>query len=136
VSFYIAQVIFYLEKTLSRLDYRLYRFIVDGAGIRDLVIALVSLFIVIGLLRMRSWGRMLAIIASAALAVWWGGLYLLSLAIGIVPILPGGIWNSAQAFAVIVFEITIVWYLLRFKTREMFRAAQNQPIVAVNETEQ
>jgi cbb3-type cytochrome oxidase subunit 3 len=109
---------------------------VDAAGIRDLAIALVSLFIVIGLIKMRSWGRILAIIASAALAAWWGGLYILSLAIGIVPILPGGFWNSAQAFATIAFEISVVWYLFRFKTREMFRAAQNPPIVAEDEIEQ
>ena len=69
-SFYITKVIFYSEKTLVGLDHRFYRFILNGAGIRDLVIALLSLLIVIGLMGMRSWGRMLAIIVSSALAAW------------------------------------------------------------------
>ena len=71
-SFYVAKVVFYLERTLVRLDHRFYRLILNGAGIRDLVIALFSLFVVIGLMRMQSWGRILAIIVSGTLAAWGG----------------------------------------------------------------
>jgi hypothetical protein len=129
VSFYITKVVFYIEKTLVRLDHRFYRFILDGAGIRDLVIALFSLFVVIGLMRMQSWGRMLAIIVSGILAAWSGGFLLLDITMGFWTLLPGSLWANTQAVVILAFEICGVWYLLRSETREIFRAAQSPSIV-------
>jgi len=133
VSFYVAKVVFYLERTLVRLDHRFYRLILNGAGIRDLVIALFSLFVVVGLMRMQSWGRILAIIVSGTLAAWWGGFLLLGTTMGLWTLLPGSLWANTQVFAILVFEICAVWYLLRTETREIFRAAHCPPIVNANQ---
>jgi hypothetical protein len=96
---------------------------------RDLVIALFSLFVVIGLMRMRSWGRILAIFVSGTLAAWWGGFLLLDITMGLWTLLPGSFWANTQVVAILAFEICAVWYLLRSETREIFRAAQSPPIV-------
>jgi hypothetical protein len=133
VAFYVTKVIFYVERTLVRLDYRFYRFILDHAGIRDFVIAMLSLFIVIGLTGMRRWGRILAIIVSGALAIWWGGFYILDIAMGLWTLLPEGLWNNTEVIAVVVFEVTVVWYLSRSETRGMFRAPQNPPVAGAGE---
>jgi len=133
MSFFITKVIFYLEKTLVGLDHQFYRFILDGAGIRDAVIALLSLLIVIGLMKMRSWGRILAIIVSGVLALWGGALYLVYSTLGLWTLLPHGFWPITQAVASLTFETFAVWYLLRIETREIFRAPQCPPIVVADQ---
>ena len=130
VSFFITKVISYLEKTLVRLDHQFYRSILDGAGIRDAVIALLCLLIVIGLLKMRSWGQLLAIIVSGVLAVGAGAIYIVYWTLGLWTLFPHGFWATTQVVANLIFEIYTVWYLLRFESRENFRGAQSPPIVS------
>jgi hypothetical protein len=128
MSFYVAKIILYIETTLVRLDYRFYRSIVDSKGIRDLCIALLSVFIVIGLTGMRKWGRMLAIVVSGLLAVVSGGVYLLTLGMGFWTLLPTGFWSNAEVVASLLFEVYAVWYLLRVETREIFRVAESTSV--------
>jgi hypothetical protein len=133
VSAYTARVVFYLNDTLALLDHRFYRPILDGRGIRDLVIALLSLFVVIGLMGMRRWGRLLAIFVSAVLAVWGGGFYVLDIVMGFWTFVPNGFWANAEILARLGFEIFTVWYLLQPTTREVFRSVQAPQMMSTDE---
>jgi hypothetical protein len=126
LCFYVTWVVLTLSRVLVDLDLHLYRFILRPSRIPDLVFGLLSVFVVVGLTKMRPWGRMLAIILSAIATTSVISFYCVIVALRLWTLLPHSIWSNAKNVLFLTFGIYNVWYLLRPTARDAFRPATLQ----------
>jgi hypothetical protein len=107
-------------RLLIDVDLHVYRFIVNYR-IPDLVIALLSVVALVGLARMRTWGRYFAIGSSATIAATVLAVYAVILSYRLWTLLPRPHWVNARYVFFALFGIFNVWYLMRPSVRDAFR---------------
>ena len=116
----IADLDFY-TRAASLLDLHFFHYFAGPAKISELVIGVLSVFAVVGLQRMRRWGRWLAIVlagASVGYAIWF---YSAVLIFRMWTLVPHQLWPYVKNTMKLGFGIYIVWYLLLPEARHAFR---------------
>ena len=119
----IADLDFYTRRA-SRLNLHFFQFFGGPAKIADLIVGVLCVVAVVGLQRMRLWGRWLSIVlagASVAYAIWF---YLAVLIFRMWTLVPHHVWPYVKNSIKLGFGIYIVWYLLQPKARHAFRPLQ------------
>jgi hypothetical protein len=120
----IADLDFY-TRTASLLNLHFFHYFAGPVRISELVIGVLSVFAVVGLQRMRRWGRWLAIVlagTSVGYAIWF---YSVVLIFRMWTLVPHQLWPYVRNTMKLGFGIYIVWYLLLPEARHAFR--QRQP---------
>ena len=116
----LADLDFY-TRTASMLNLHLFHYFTRPAKISELVIGVLCAFAVVGLHRMRLWGRWLAIVlagASVGYAIWF---YSAVLIFRMWTLVPHKLWPYVKNTIELGFAIYIVWYLLLPEARHAFR---------------
>ena len=116
----IANLDFYIRNA-SRLDLHFFQFFAVTVEISELIVCVLGVFAVVGLQRMRPWGRWLAIalaVVGVASAIRF---YSAVLFFGLWTLVPHHVWPNVKSTIQLGFGIYIVWYLLQPKTRLAFR---------------
>jgi|ERR1700722_5092456 len=119
----IADLDFYTRAS-SMLNLHFFHYFSGRAKISELVIGVLYLFAVVGLQRMRLWGRWLAIVlagASVGYAIWF---YSAVLIFRMWTLVPHRLWPYVKHTIGLGFGIYIVWYLLLPEARHTFRPLQ------------
>jgi hypothetical protein len=115
----ITDLDFYTRRA-PRLHLHILSFFAVPTRILELIICLSCAFAVVGLQRMRPWGRWLAIVLAGiavASAIWF---YSAVLFFRMWTIVPHQVWPYIKSAVKLGFGIYIVWYLLQSKTRRAF----------------
>jgi hypothetical protein len=118
----ITDLDFYTRRA-SRLHLHFLPFFAVPTKILELIIGLSCAFAVVGLQRMRPWGRWLAIVLAGiavASAIWF---YSAVLFFRMWTIVPHQVWPYVRSVIKLGFGIYIIWYLFQFRTRHAFRPA-------------
>jgi hypothetical protein len=124
LSYFVSYIVLYSFRVLVDLDFRLYRFIFNPARIPGLIFLMLSMLAVIGLTQMREWGRVFAIISSGVMTSYVLGWYCVLIGLRLWTLLPHGVRSNIELILKLTFGIFVVWYLLRSKTRNSFRASE------------
>jgi hypothetical protein len=122
----IADLEFY-TRAASLLNLHFFHYFAGPAKISELVIGVLSVFAVVGLQRMRLWGRWLAIVlacASVGYAIWF---YSAVLIFRMWTLVPHQLWPYVRNAINLGFGIYIVWYLLQPNVRHVFRPLKSSP---------
>lgn len=116
----LADLDFY-TRTASRLNLHFFHYFAGPAKISELAIGVLCVLAVVGLQRMRRWGRWLAILlagASVGYAIWF---YSAVLIFRMWTLVPHKLWPYVKHMIELGFGIYIVWYLLQPEVRHAFR---------------
>ncbi len=97
-----------------------------------LIQGVLSVFAVVGLQRMRPWGRWLAIILAATIGVALIWFYSTVLIFGLWTLVPHHLWPYVSNAVKLGFGIYVVWYLFQPETRREFQSLRPR---SVKETE-
>jgi len=106
------------------LNLHFFHYFAGPAKISELVIVVLCVLAVVGLQRMRLWGRWLAIVlagASVGYAIWF---YSAVLIFRMWTLVPHKLWPYVKNMIELGFGIYIVWYLLLPEARHAFRPPQ------------
>lgn len=98
-----------------------FQFFAVTVKISELIVCVLGVFAVVGLQRMRPWGRWLAIalaVVGVASAIRF---YSAVLFFGLWTLVPHHVWPNVKSTIQLGFGIYIVWYLLQPKARLAFR---------------
>jgi len=128
LAYYVNLIVLLSLRLLGDLALHLYRFI-EERYVPDIVFGLLSVLAVIGLAKMRPWGRILAIILSGVAATSLIALYSVEVALGLWTLLPHGVRPTAEILLNLAFAIYTLGYLLRPKARDSFRPAGKSPAI-------
>jgi hypothetical protein len=116
----LADLDFY-TRTAAMLNLHFLHYFARPAKISELVIGVLCVFAVVGLQRMRLWGRWLAIVlagASVCYAIWF---YSAVLIFRMWTLVPHKLWPYIKNSIELGFGIYIVWYLLQPEVRHAFQ---------------
>ena len=106
------------------LHLRFLHYFAGRTKISELVVGALCVLTVIGLQRMRPWGRWLAIVLAGSAvvsAIWF---YSAVLLFRMWTLVPHQMWPYVRSAIKLGFGTYIVWYLLQSKTRHAFAQAQ------------
>ena len=116
----IAELDFFTRRA-SILNLHFFPYLAGPANISQLIIGMLCIFGVVGLHRMRLWGRWLAIVLAGAIvafAIWF---YSAVLIFRMWTLVPHQMWPYEKNTTQLGFGIYIVWYLLAPHARQAFR---------------
>ena len=128
----IAHLDFYIRNA-SRLDLHFFQFFAVMMKISELIVCVLGAFAVVGLQRMRPWGRWLAIALAGFGVASAIRFYSAVLFFGLWTLVPHHVWPNVKSTIQLGFGIYIVWYLLQPKTRlsfdrsKRFSAGESEP---------
>ncbi len=116
----IAYLDFYI-RSMSRLHLHFFQFFGTTARISELIVCVLGSFAVVGLQRMRPWGRLLAIALAGVDVAFAIRFYSAVLFFRLWTLVPHHVWPNVKSAIKLGFGIYIAWYLLQPKTRLAFR---------------
>jgi len=132
---YIALISFRLIVDLDvysllvvNLNLHFFQFMVSRSRAPELIFGVLSVLAVVGLQRIRTWGRLLAIILAgvkAASVVWF---YTVVLIFRLWTLVPHRLWQHVESAVKLSCGIYIVWHLVRPEVRRAFRTSTNREI--------
>lgn len=119
----IANLDFY-TRIASRLHLHFFQLFARSEKISELIFGVLSVFAIVGLQRMRPWGRWLALVlatVSVGSVIWF---YSAVLIFRLWTLVPHHVWPYVTNTIKLGFGIYVVWYLLRPKARRAFQPLQ------------
>jgi hypothetical protein len=124
ISFRLIADLDFYTRSASRLNLHFFQFFVGPGKALGLIVGVLSIFAVIGLQRMRPWGRRLAITLAGVSVVFVVWFYSAVLVFRIWTSVPNRAWPHAVYAVYLCLGIYIVWYLLQSRARRAFRSLQ------------
>jgi hypothetical protein len=124
ICYFITYVTVHTLILFGDLDFGLYKFILQQR-IQDLVLIPLSVLTVLGLTRMKMWGRILAIVLSGLTVISVGGLYAVVITLQLWTLLPKGPWSKTELLLKFTFATYALWYVSRPRTGDLFRKSES-----------
>jgi len=113
---------------VTRLNLHFFQFMLPRSRAPELLFGVLSALTVVGLQRMRTWGRLLAIILAgvkAASVIWF---YAVVLIWRLWTLIPHRLWPHVESTVKLSCGIYVAWYLLQPEVRRAFRPSANREI--------
>jgi hypothetical protein len=135
LAYFVTYICLISFRLLVDLDFHLYRLIVQPYRVAELGFGLLSVLVVVGLKRMREWGRVLAIILAGVNAVSVIWFYVTVLFFGAWTLVPHQLWPNVKVLLTLGLGVYVVWYLSQPIIRRAFRHLNTLQPTVTDESE-